>query len=461
MPTECVANPLQRALADAIILMKPLDEIRILFACGAKVNEPVAQGLRPLHYAVWQRHIDAVRLLLVRGADINEVDDCGYSALHLCSEHGYVDIAKLLIENGSKIDFREPTDELYPRTMLCDEPLRLALKNRNYAMARLLLEHGADPNKRYFLGAEISLVTESESIELLLTYGASTESRDRQGLTPLMRACRFNYGTEQVLMLLNHGADVNAMTDHRNDYRTVLHYAVLSGSITLVNLLLKQGAKTDRLPPEGESDKPNPLHLAILRGDPAIVRCLLEAGADINRSSTIIGSPLHVACADNIPHRVEIMKMLLSYGADPNVRIPSETGAYLRPCLGELLANSDTTTVEELQLLLKHGARVCMRTQFRDPDGLLNCLKNVASYSRVFEVLLETAECFDIAMIKRNLHLTDSQRKKLLQKAKTPIPLKALVRNFFRSTFKRTLPEKVPCLFIPSTLHSYLLCERH
>lgn len=44
----------------------------------------------------------------------------------------YVEIAKLLIENGSKIDFREPTDELYPRTMLSDEPLRLAMKNRNY-----------------------------------------------------------------------------------------------------------------------------------------------------------------------------------------------------------------------------------------------------------------------------------------------------------------------------------------
>lgn len=155
--------------------------------------------------------------------------------------------------------------------------------------------------------------------------------------------------------------------------------------------------------------------------------------------------------------------MLLSYGADPNVRIPSETGgnAHLRPPLAELLANSDITTTEELQLLLKYGARVCMRTQFRDPDGLLNCLRNVASYSRVFEVLLETSECFDIAMIKRNLHLTDSQRKKLMQKAKTPIPLKALVRNYYRSTFGRTLPEKVPCLFIPNTLQSYLLCERH
>lgn len=155
--------------------------------------------------------------------------------------------------------------------------------------------------------------------------------------------------------------------------------------------------------------------------------------------------------------------MLLSYGADPNARIPSESGSntHLRPALAELLANTDTTTMEELSLLLKYGARVSMRTQFRDSDGLLNCLRNTPFYSRVFQVLLETAECFDIAMIKRNLHLTDGQRKKLLEKAKTPIPLKAMLRNYYRTMFGRQLPEKVPCLFIPAELRSYLLCEHH
>lgn len=154
--------------------------------------------------------------------------------------------------------------------------------------------------------------------------------------------------------------------------------------------------------------------------------------------------------------------MLLSYGADCNVRIAGETGtAYLRPPLAELLANNDTTTMEELQLMLKYGARVCMQTQFRDPDGLLNCLRNIPFYSRVFDALLETAESFDIAMIKRNLHLTDGQRKRLLKKAKEPIPLKSLTRTFFRKWFNRELPEKVPCLFIPQTLRSYLLCERN
>lgn len=37
MPSEC-ESPNQRALADAIIRMLPLDEIRILLACGAKVR---------------------------------------------------------------------------------------------------------------------------------------------------------------------------------------------------------------------------------------------------------------------------------------------------------------------------------------------------------------------------------------------------------------------------------------
>lgn len=79
--------------------------------------------------------------------------------------------------------------------------------------------------------------------------------------------------------------------------------------MNLVNLLLKSGAKVDTLPPAPEVDRASPLDLAVLRGDPALVRVLLEYGADVNRCSPVIGSPLHVCCADNIMHRVEIMKV--------------------------------------------------------------------------------------------------------------------------------------------------------
>lgn len=96
-------------------------------------------------------------------------------------------------------------------------------------MAKLLCERNADVNKRYFFGAEINLASDLESLELLLNFGANTETRDRQGLTPLMRYARQAGGMEAVLLLLKYGADVNAMTDGRNDFRTVLHYAILSG----------------------------------------------------------------------------------------------------------------------------------------------------------------------------------------------------------------------------------------
>lgn len=97
-------------------------------------------------------------------------------------------------------------------------------------MAKLLCERNADVNKRYFFGAEINLASDLESLELLLNFGANTEIRDRQGLTPLMRYSRQINGIEAVLLLLKYGADVNAMADGRNDFRTVLHYAILSGN---------------------------------------------------------------------------------------------------------------------------------------------------------------------------------------------------------------------------------------
>lgn len=52
--------------------------------------------------------------------------------------------------------------------------------------------------------------------------------------------------------------------------------------------------------------------------------------------------------------------MLLSYGADPNVRVIGDiaTNAVLRPALAELIASNEVVTPEELHLLLKYGARV-------------------------------------------------------------------------------------------------------
>ncbi|KAK2707262.1 hypothetical protein QYM36_015073, partial [Artemia franciscana] len=45
---------------------------------------------------------------------------------------------------------------------------------------------------RYFLGCDINLIhpQNNDFLELLIAYGANPDSRDRGGLTPLMKACR-------------------------------------------------------------------------------------------------------------------------------------------------------------------------------------------------------------------------------------------------------------------------------
>lgn len=459
MPTECLTNPLQRELADSIIRLATLDDIRILLACGAKVNEPVTQGLRPLHYAVWQRYKEATQLLLVRGCDVNAKDDCGYSALHLCAEHGYVDIMQMLLEHKVQVDYREiVVDDMFPLTQLCDEPLRLAIKNNHYEAARLLLEHGANSNARYFFGSEINLLSplNTEYLELLLKYGADPDMRDRSGLTPLMKACRLTQGMESVLLLLSYGADVNAMTDERHDYRTVLHYAILSGNYDIVHLLLKQGARVNFSP---DYQKPTPLDLAILKGDPTLVKILVDAGADVNASSPIIGSPLHVACADNVPNRLDTMSLLLHRGADPNRIIPDDDGRPLKPVLGEYISSNENPSLEVVELLLRHGAKVVLKTQHRDPLGILSHLGNAVRQPRVLWALLDAAESFDSCMIRRSQQLPDLEKQVVMNMARTPLTLKHQARLFLRKHLGTGLCQYIDELQLPKSLNQYLLYE--
>lgn len=100
-----------------------------------------------------------------------------------------------------------------------------------------------------------------------------------------------------------------------------------------------------------------------------------------------------------------------------------------------------------------------MKTQYRDSDGLLNCLTYVPADSSIFEMLMEASEVFDPCVIRRSLYLSDEQRKELRTRAMNPISLKHQGRVFFRRIYGRNLPENVPCLVIPATLKQYLLHE--
>lgn len=70
---------------------------------------------------------------------------------------------------------------------------------------------------------------------------------------------------------------------------------------------------------------------------------------------------LHVACADNIPNRTAIVRLLLEKGANPNIVAKSDEGLQHPSVLAEYIAsngNKDMLDHEVVDLLIRHGAQV-------------------------------------------------------------------------------------------------------
>lgn len=298
--------------------------------------------------------------------------------------------------------------------MVADEPLSLALKRNNLDCAELLLDHGADPNTRYFMGHEINLVSvlRFQAIKLLLKYGADPNARDRSGLTPLMSAARHPQGLKTVEILIEHGADVNAYATERHDYRSVLHHSIFSGSVDLIRLLLIRGANYPDMEPV---DKPSPLDIAIISGRHDIVRLLCKFDAHVNGcSNTTIGQPLHTALTQRVENKHEIVKILLDYGADPNSRSTSNrhTGPPINDYLhsSRLNANSSPSMMRHqgassnrgpdmkmVRLLLMYGAKVQLINPNASNLGLARVLERVQDEIDLdlLELLIEAAEIID------------------------------------------------------------------
>ena len=76
-------------------------------------------------------------------------------------------------------------------------------------------------------------------------------------------------------LFVQYGGDVNSSAGERHDYRTVLHYAVMSGQRDTVRFLVRSGARVN-FPCHYE--KPTPLDLAIIKGDVGMVRLLIDLG---------------------------------------------------------------------------------------------------------------------------------------------------------------------------------------
>ena len=82
-----------------------------------------------------------------------------------------------------------------------------------------------------------------EIAEKLLSAGASVDFPDDSGdITPLMIAARTGH-SDICLLLLNHGANINANCQNNDTMHTALHFAIDFGDLQTAGLLLEYGAR--------------------------------------------------------------------------------------------------------------------------------------------------------------------------------------------------------------------------
>lgn len=103
--------------------------------------------------------------------------------------------------------------------------------------------------------------------------------------------------------------------------------------------------------------------------------------------------------------------------------------------------------------------QVIMKTQFRDPHGILNSLHNLSRHPHIFLQLVEAAESFDLCMIRRSTTLSDEQKQILVELARQPLSLRNQARLFLRQYLGRKLPYVAPHLPIPTVLIKFLMYE--
>ena len=208
------ATPLMWCAGDAA-------KVRLLLSKGAKADARSKLGRTPLLIAAYNDGaIEAARLLLEKGADVNARDNGGTSVLELAAAANNIELARILIAKGANVNNVDA---------LGFTPLLDAAGNgdRNAAMVKLLIEHGAQVN-----------VKSGDTIEIVKN-GAIKLGH----LTPLQFAAQANY--EATEALLKAGADVNAK-DVRNATPLVFAVATDRPNPKIVKLLLDKGA--DREP---------------------------------------------------------------------------------------------------------------------------------------------------------------------------------------------------------------------
>jgi ankyrin repeat protein len=242
---------------------------------GQPTGDPMG-GLTALLFAARQGSLETARVLVAAGADVNKSSADSSSPLLVAVQNGNYDVARFLIDRGA--DLNRGNDKDWT-------PLYLAVANRNALTTavpapnsdgvldfiKLLLDRGADPNKRIKVRNEVhqantslwlqeagatpllraSLCGDLTVVRILMAHGANPLIPTFDKTSPLMVAAgvgwaggfTFQYSDDETLALVKLFLDAGApINDANNHGITPLHGAAYKGANRVVQLLVDRGA---------------------------------------------------------------------------------------------------------------------------------------------------------------------------------------------------------------------------
>ena len=187
---------------------------------------------------------------------------------------------------------------------------------------------------------------EIEIIELLVSQGCLVDSRNKEGLTPLMMAALYDEPSA-FQMLLQNTADPSLKD---NDGLSPLQCATKGGNTSIINNLLLLGVDIDSrtnagvtslmaaafcdkqsafqmliqngADPSSKADRGlSLLQCAVQGGNPSIINKLLSLGLDVDSRGTQGATPLMFAAAFD---KQSAFQVLIENGADPSLKTDKE-----------------------------------------------------------------------------------------------------------------------------------------
>ncbi|EPY33655.1 ankyrin domain protein [Angomonas deanei] len=162
-----------------------------------------------------------------------------------------------------------------------------------------------------------------------------------------LHKCAFDGDVRVSRWLVEHGATVDTAD---NQGVTPLLVAVKMGQRSVVEYLLSQGADSNRRDAQGNTC----VHFSSMRCDTTVLKMLIDAGASTKVQNNEFNTPLHLTALYQRPDSKEweeLIALLLKSGCDPNVENASRKKAadYVNRGLKKLFTMEEVAHREQLE----------------------------------------------------------------------------------------------------------------